>query len=172
MYARCSPNPVIFNPWAPSPLLPPLPLLSWRKPEMVGRFSLMIDTPCSPTHCAAIGTHTQGNSERGVAEEKRLNSWYATCFSASTNPSNLSQQARSHYLSLTSRVSYMAHTHSSDLSRLLIYYLGPGLWALRGRSTRGTQWDRESGWQDSSPRPQQPNTWKGGWTRALHKSAD
>lgn len=51
----------------------------------------MIDTPCSPTHTLLALAYTLGKTERDVAE-KRLNSWYVTCFSSSTNPGNLSQQ--------------------------------------------------------------------------------
>lgn len=155
MCAHSSPNPVIFNPYAPSPLLRLVPLLSQRTPETVGHFSLMIDTPCSLKHTAlATSTHTQGKPERWVVVDKPLNSWYVTCFSATTDPGSLRQQDGSHYLSSASQVSYVAHSHTHGSSRLLIYYLGPGLWALRGRSTTGTQRDRESDWQDSRSGPQ------------------
>lgn len=50
---------------------------------------------------------------------KRLNSSYVTSFSASSNPGSLGQRDRSHYLSLTFKPGYTAHTRSFQAAHIL-----------------------------------------------------
>ncbi len=113
MYAHRSPNPVIFNPWAPSPYS----LLSHSSPE--GNLRWWDAFHWWLTHPAARHTlrrHCRTHSAR-LRETVLPNRWMDSCyvtwrFSASPNPGKLGQRDRSHYLSLTSQMSYLAHTHT------------------------------------------------------------